>query len=109
MKDFDGDMLDVVLEPQLKPGEKELVQVTHHECHFYANDGQQKIWIREDEDILRSKHIGRLIMVSAFLCSCHGLLQYPMNNCKQIHILGIKKLLFFDLYKQMGIGNRNIC
>ncbi|CAB4395573.1 unnamed protein product [Rhizophagus irregularis] len=58
MKDFDGDMLDVVLEPQFKPGEKELVHVTHDECHFYVNDEQQKIWIREDEDILRSKHIG---------------------------------------------------
>jgi hypothetical protein len=75
MKDFDGDMLDIVLEPQLKSGEKELVQVTHDECHFYANDGQRRIWIRKDEDILRSKHIGRSIMVSAFLCQCHGLLQ----------------------------------
>ncbi|PKY48738.1 hypothetical protein RhiirA4_464409 [Rhizophagus irregularis] len=59
----------------LKLGEKELVQVTHNKCHFYANDGQQKIWIRENEDILRSKYIGHLIMVLAFLCSCHGLLQ----------------------------------
>jgi hypothetical protein len=75
MKDFDGDMLDIVLEPQLKSGNKELVQVTHDECHFYANDGQRKIWTIEDEDILRSKHIGRSIMVSAFLCPCHGLLQ----------------------------------
>ncbi|PKY46319.1 hypothetical protein RhiirA4_320161 [Rhizophagus irregularis] len=75
MKDFDGDMLDVVLEPQLKPEEKEIVQVTHDECHFYANDGQRKIWMKKDEDILRSKHIGRSIMVSAFLCPCHGLLQ----------------------------------
>ncbi|CAB5376582.1 unnamed protein product [Rhizophagus irregularis] len=75
MKDFDGNMLDVVLEPQLKPGEKELVQVTHDECHFYANDGQRKIWMQKDENILRSKHIGRSIMVSTFLCPCHGLLQ----------------------------------
>ncbi|CAB4391751.1 unnamed protein product [Rhizophagus irregularis] len=28
-----------------------------------------------DENILRSKHIGRSIMVSTFLCPCHGLLQ----------------------------------
>jgi hypothetical protein len=75
MKDFDGGMLDVVLEPQLKPEEKEIVQVTHDECHFYANDGQRKIWMKKDEDILRSKHIGCSIMVSAFLCPCHGLLQ----------------------------------
>ncbi|CAB5365859.1 unnamed protein product [Rhizophagus irregularis] len=75
MKDFDGNMMDIVSEPHLKPGEKELVQVTHDECHFYANDGQRRIWMREDEDILRSKHQGRSIMVSAFLCQCHGLLR----------------------------------
>ncbi len=39
MKDFDDDML----KPQLKLGEKELVQVTHDKCHFYTNDGQWKI------------------------------------------------------------------
>jgi hypothetical protein len=75
MKEFDGDMLDIVLEPQLKAEEKELVQITHDECHFYMNDGQRKIWINKDEDILRSKHIGCSIMVSAFFCQCHGLLQ----------------------------------
>ncbi|CAB4473945.1 unnamed protein product [Rhizophagus irregularis] len=91
MKDFDGDMLDVILEPQLKPGEKELVQVTHDECHFYANDGQQKIWIREDEDILRSKHIGRSIMVSAFLCSCHGLLQLSDEQLRANPHIGNKE------------------
>ena len=38
MKDFDGDMMDIVSEPQLKSEEKELVQVMHNKCHFYAND-----------------------------------------------------------------------
>ncbi len=75
MKVFDSDMLDVVLEPQLKPEEKELVQVMYDECHFYVNDEQQKIWMKDDEDILRSKHIGCSIIVLAFLCSCHGLLR----------------------------------
>ncbi|RGB22462.1 hypothetical protein C1646_634114, partial [Rhizophagus diaphanus] len=55
--------------------EKEIVQVTHDECHFYANNEQRKIWMKKDEDILHSKHIGRSIIVSAFLCPCHGLLQ----------------------------------
>jgi len=74
MKDFEGDNMDIVSEPKLMPEEKEFVQVTHDECHFYANDGQRRIWMREDEDILRSKHQGRSIMVSAFLCPCHRLL-----------------------------------
>ena len=34
IKDFDGDMLDIVLEPQLKSEEKELVQITYDKCHF---------------------------------------------------------------------------
>ena len=43
MKDFDGNMLDIILEPQLKPKEKKIVQMTHDECYFYANDRKQKI------------------------------------------------------------------
>ncbi|CAB4490123.1 unnamed protein product [Rhizophagus irregularis] len=39
MKDFNSDMMDIVSEPQLKPGDKELVQIMYDECHFYANDG----------------------------------------------------------------------
>ncbi|CAG8625873.1 17591_t:CDS:2 [Acaulospora morrowiae] len=69
MKDFDG---NIVIEPEFR---LEFVQVTHDECHFYVNDGQRRIWTLEDEDILRSKHIGRSIMVSAFVCPCHGLLR----------------------------------
>ncbi|CAG8642591.1 2889_t:CDS:2, partial [Dentiscutata heterogama] len=52
MKDFVGDMLEIVIEPELESDKRELVQVTHNECHFYANDGQLKIWTRKDEDVL---------------------------------------------------------
>ncbi|PKY31798.1 hypothetical protein RhiirB3_475331 [Rhizophagus irregularis] len=83
MKEFDGDIMDIVSEPQFKPGEKELVQVTHDECHFYANDGQRRIWMREDEDILRSKHQRRSIMISAFLCLCHGLLRLSNEQLQE--------------------------
>ncbi len=38
MKEFDGNMLDIILEPELKSEEKEFVQVTHDECYFYVND-----------------------------------------------------------------------
>src|SRR3989440_2823372 len=109
MKDFDGDMMDIVSEPQLKPGEKELVQVTHDECHFYANDGQRRIWMREDEDILRSKHQGRSIMVSAFLCPCHGLLQLSDKQMQENPYIKSKEALFFVQYKRMDIGNRSTC
>ena len=95
MKDFDGDLMDIIIEPQLNPGEKEIVQVTHDECHFYANDGQRRIWMREDEDILRSKHQGRSIMVSAFLCPCHGLLRLSDEQLQaNPHIKNKEALVF---------------
>ena len=56
MKDYDSDMLDEIIEPQLQPGEKEHVIVTHDESHFYVNEGQRKLWIQNREDILRSKY-----------------------------------------------------
>ena len=38
IKEFDDDILDIILEPELKPGEKEFIQIMHDECYFYAND-----------------------------------------------------------------------
>jgi len=40
------------VEPQLQPCEKEHVIVTHDESHFYANEGQRKLWIQDRENIL---------------------------------------------------------
>ncbi|CAG8838364.1 31373_t:CDS:2, partial [Gigaspora margarita] len=57
MKDFTGNMLEVIVEPELEYGKKKLVQVIHDEYHFYTNDKQCRIWTREDENILRSKHM----------------------------------------------------
>ncbi|RGB43834.1 hypothetical protein C1646_616660, partial [Rhizophagus diaphanus] len=75
----------------LKLKEKKLVQITHNECHFYANDGQQKIWIREDENILHSKYIGHSIIVSAFLCLYHGLLQLSNEQLQANPHIGNKE------------------
>ncbi|CAG8840612.1 5152_t:CDS:2 [Gigaspora margarita] len=54
MKEFDGDMLDIILEPQLVQGKKEYVQVTHDESHFYTNDRCWRIWTKEDEKTRKS-------------------------------------------------------
>ncbi|CAG8627156.1 23270_t:CDS:2, partial [Cetraspora pellucida] len=72
---YSSDMLDIVLEPQLEFDKKEYMQVTHDKYHFYANDRKRKVWIKKNEDLLRSKHPERSIMVSDLLCPCHGLLQ----------------------------------
>ena len=43
--------------------------------------------MRDDEDILRLKHQGRSIIVSAFLCPCHELLRLSNEQLQEnLHI-----------------------
>ena len=60
------------IEPQLHPGEKKVVQVTHDESCFHAHDGKKMMWLQDGEQILRKKGDGKSVMVSGFLCPCHG-------------------------------------
>ncbi len=54
--------------------------------------------MREDEDILRSKHQGRSIIVSAFLCPCHGLLRlFDEQLQANPHIKNKKALVFLSI------------
>jgi hypothetical protein len=49
--------------------------------------------MQKDENILRSKHMGRSIMVSAFLCPCHGLLQLSDEQLQANPHIGNKEAL----------------
>ena len=75
MPQYVGDNMETVIEPELSVTEKKLVLVTHDESCFSSYDGRTKIWMDEDRKVLRPKGDGRSIMVSEFLCECHGLLQ----------------------------------
>jgi len=60
------------VEPILPPGEKKVVQITHDESCFHAHDGKKMMWLEKGEQVLRKKGDGKSIMVSGFLCPCHG-------------------------------------
>ncbi len=38
MKEFDDDMLNIILKPKLKLKEKKFIQVIYNECYFYTNN-----------------------------------------------------------------------
>jgi len=71
---FSGENMELVEEPALDEGERKLVQVTHDECAFHAHDGMKSLWLLEGEQVLRKKGEGRALMVSGFVCPCHGVL-----------------------------------
>jgi len=72
MATFEGEEIEVVVEPFLAPGEKKLILVVHDESTFQAHDAKDKVWMEEGKVLLRKKGEGRSLMVSDFLCECHG-------------------------------------
>ena len=72
--------------PLLPEGVKPLVMVVHDESCFQSNDGRKTCWFDEDHRQIRPKGPESL-MVSAFLCECHGLLRLSPEQ----------KLLYPDL------------
>jgi len=50
----------------------EAVVVTHDESIFRTNDGKKKVWIKKGQSRLLPKSPGKSLMVSGFVCPCHG-------------------------------------
>ena len=50
----------------------EIVWVSHDESIFYSNDDGGKGWGSDDHPDIHKKGNGRSIMVSDFICPCHG-------------------------------------
>ena len=71
MVHFEGPELRHV-EPQLKPGEREIIANFHDESSFHGNEDVRSAWLRVDEQPLRKKGRGRLIHVSAFINAITG-------------------------------------
>ena len=72
MEKYSGDFMDIVEQPTFPPGGKRHVLVVHDESLFYANDGQSSMWVHPKHPPLRKKGKGKCIMISEFLCECHG-------------------------------------
>lgn len=79
METYTGDDMEVVISPDLNDGEARVVLVTQDECIFQAHDGKKKIWQEQDRKKIRPKGEGASIMVSAFLCPCHGMLRLSLE------------------------------
>ena len=84
MRSFAGEDMSIVNLPDLRSGEKELVWVTHDECIFHSNDDIRFVRMLDDEQPLIPKGSGRGIMVSEFLCCCHGRLVGSQMEARDI-------------------------
>jgi transposase len=81
MRFYCGDDMQTVEAPSSDVA-SEVVWVTHDESIFYANDDGGKGWHDEKSPDLQKKGRGRSIMVSDFLCPCHGRLFNMVDGVK---------------------------
>jgi hypothetical protein len=75
MIQYVGDFMETKISPDLEQGTRPLILVTHDESCFGCNDGRSFCWLDDDNRQIRPKGNGRSVMVSAFLCECHGILR----------------------------------
>ena len=73
---FEGEDM-IAVEPELPHGVQKLVPVFHDESTFRANEDQRFCRLEKDEQILKPKSAGRGLMVSEFVCPCHGRMVNP--------------------------------
>jgi hypothetical protein len=75
MVQYVGDFMETAIQPEIQGDHRVLVLVTHDESCFGCNDGRNFCWLDENNRQIRPKGNGRSVMVSAFLCECHGILK----------------------------------
>jgi hypothetical protein len=78
----------VAVEPDLKEGERKMVHITHDESCFCSSDSRRSFWIEKGSSRLAKKGRGSCIMVSQFLCPCHGEIKFGNEYAWEIIIPG---------------------
>ena len=73
METYEGNDMQICVSPSQQE-QPRVVLVTQDECIFQAHDGRKKVWQEETRKVMRPKGGGASIMVSAFLCPCHGII-----------------------------------
>ena len=69
--------------PNLDPGIRRHVLVVHDECSFHANDHKKTVWAENGRAVSMKKDDGKALMVSTFLCECHGELYRERSGIKE--------------------------
>lgn len=78
---FEGEDMNIRIDPDLSSEESLHVLVTHDESLFHANDGRRSGWGPEEEQPLHKKGQGRAIHISEFLCETLGRLKLSDEQC----------------------------
>ncbi len=75
MAHYEGDHMEIEKGPE-NTNEDQVVLITHDESSFFANDGAPMIWMEGRKRHLKPKTNGLSLMISGFMCPCHGFMEH---------------------------------
>jgi hypothetical protein len=75
---YDDNMTEIL--PVLLPNGRQLVLITHDESTFYCNEGKKLFWMENGKKKLLPKSKGTSIMISGFICPCHGFMSAEIDG-----------------------------
>ena len=71
---FEGPEMETEIDPVLAEGKRRAVVIVHDESCYNSNDSNSIVWVEAGRHELKPKSRGRCLMVSGFMCDCHGFL-----------------------------------
>ena len=80
MRRWSGKKMEIEKLPTLEAGEREAVLITHDESTFYCHEGLKNFWLENGKKKILPKSKGLSIMVSGFLCACHGFMSAVIDG-----------------------------
>ena len=83
MRIYHGDNMENFTDPTLKAGEKRVVLITHDESTFNCSMARRIYWMEGKKRKCLPKCKGQSIMVSGFVCDCHGFMIDPDDSTNQ--------------------------
>ena len=111
MEDYTGEDMGVVIAPKLLEGEKRVVLITHDESTFYCCEGKPMLWMENGKSKLLPKSKGTSIMVSGFVCPCHGMFSDNTHQSFQLFEAGKNREGWFtnkDIVAQFDTGQSRL-
>ena len=69
-----------MIDPILDKNQRKIVPVFHDETTFIANEDQRFCRLESGEQLSKPKSPGRGLMVSEFVCPCHGRMVSPVSK-----------------------------
>jgi len=104
MRKYFGPGLQDYIDPVLADGEKRVVCITHDESTFYSNETRRIVWMENGKQKLLPKGKGSSLMVSGFICDCHGFMR------ERIGTTDVKSYEFFEagIHRQGWFTNSDL-